>query len=125
MKRERTYRLAPKWRPLPGERTHGNGHRPAPYVERMDARRKSILKTPPGAAGGAERETRGRVSQAKMTSYAVLLCITANEPPSHGDCRFDELKRVSGLPAAQLQKHLEFWVEHGVVVQTGGAGKPR
>jgi hypothetical protein len=55
-KSEPTYRLAPQYRPLPGERIDGDGATMAPFMERIHERKLAILMEhgPPRRARGPD-----------------------------------------------------------------------
>ena len=80
MKLTPTYRLAPQWRPLPGERTEGDGHTTAPFLERVTKRRDEILE-----ADGPDRRPRradGRFLPDPQPRMCFVLLVVAGMDPA-------------------------------------------
>ena len=102
------FRLAPAWRPLPGERLNGDGHTMAPYLERLYERRNELFDqhSPPRGKAGmwavvllmiAVDAGNDRITQEPMTEAWLL---------EH--TRIPHRKTVADA--------LRFYVGHGVVV---------
>lgn len=110
-----TYRLAPQYRPLPGERTEGDGYTCAPYLDRLQARRDAIL-----AECGPPRRPRGRDGRFRPDPWPMF-CFTllVVAMPSGDELTFEFLADVTGMASDVLRESLEFWIRQGLIVCEG------
>ena len=116
-KSEPTYRLAPQYRPLPGERIDGDGATMAPFMERIHERKLAILMEhgPPRRARGPDGRFLPDSDPWPMLTL-VLLAVAGSFRPGDDELTFDRLAAYTALPAPELRTHLEFWVRHGLIV---------
>ena len=118
MKRTPTYRLAPRWRPLPGERTQGDGHTIAPFLERVTEEGQEAL-----GRFGPQRRPRGpdgRFLPDPQPGLCLILLVIAIGEGTAPEYRAWTVKKLSDETATEgpeVREDLDFWIRHGLVVE--------
>ena len=102
------FRLAPPWRPLPGERLDGDGDKTAPYLERLTERRIELFEQHPPPRN-------------KGWGWAFVLLLIALDAGTDGLTQ--EPMTEAWLLENTLIPHrktvadaLRFYVDHGLIV---------
>ena len=115
---EKRYRLAPQYRPIPGETLYASAGRKAPFFERLDAITHPIRAAEYATCKYRRRNSCGKCRMCKRVVtrdlvWAYLSGVSAEGASSVG---FAELCG-STLTVEQVTDAVEFWQGHGLIVR--------
>ena len=116
---EKRYRLAPQYRPIPGESLVGSGDRKAPFFERLDAVTNPIINAEYATCKYRRRNCRKcRTCKRMLIRHLVWMYLSVVSA--------DTASTVSELCGSELCGDLtveggtdavEFWQGHGLIVR--------